>query len=102
MNKEPHTKREPRHVGRRRIGIVTVVLATGLLVAACSSNSSSSTTTTAAGTSSNNGGATAPGVTATSITIGATTPLTGPAAPGYSEIAAVPTPSSSGPMPTVE
>ncbi len=87
MNTEPHTKREPRHVGRRRIGIVTVVLATGLLVAACSSNSSS-TTTTAAGNSSNNGGATAPGVTATSITIGATTPLTGPAAPGYSEIAA--------------
>jgi branched-chain amino acid transport system substrate-binding protein len=31
--------------------------------------------------------ATAPGVTATSITIGATVPLTGPAAPGYSEIA---------------
>jgi ABC-type branched-subunit amino acid transport system substrate-binding protein len=88
MNKEPHTKREPRHAGRRRIGIVTIVLATGLLAAACSSNSTSSTTTTAAGTSSNNGGATAPGVTATSITIGATTPLTGPAAPGYSEISA--------------
>jgi ABC-type branched-subunit amino acid transport system substrate-binding protein len=86
MNKEPHTKREPRHVGRRRIGIVTIVLATGLLAAACSSNSSSSTTTTGAATGSNNGGATAPGVTATSITIGATTPLTGPAAPGYSEI----------------
>ena len=91
MSKEPPTKREARRVGRRRIGIVTVVLATGLLAAACSSNSSSSTTTTAAG-SSNNGGATAPGVTATSITIGATTPLTGPAAPGYSEIAAASNP----------
>jgi len=88
MNKDRHTNREPRHVGRRRIGIVTVVLATGLLAAACSSNSSSSTTTTGGGSSSNNGGATAPGVTATSITIGATTPLTGPAAPGYSEISA--------------
>ncbi|MGH9096514.1 MAG: ABC transporter substrate-binding protein [Acidimicrobiales bacterium] len=63
-------------------------MATWLLFAACSSNSSSSTTTTAPGNSSNNGGATAPGVTATSITIGATTPLTGPAAPGYSEISA--------------
>ncbi len=34
-----------------------------------------------------NGGATAPGVTATSITFGTHQPLTGPAAPGYSEIA---------------
>ena len=31
--------------------------------------------------------ASAPGVTATSVTIGSTQPLTGPAAPGYSEIA---------------
>jgi ABC-type branched-subunit amino acid transport system substrate-binding protein len=34
-----------------------------------------------------NGGATAPGVTATSITFGTHQPLTGPAAPGYDEIA---------------
>src|SRR5215472_4681983 len=33
------------------------------------------------------GAASTPGVTSTSITIGATVPLTGPAAPGYSEIA---------------
>jgi branched-chain amino acid transport system substrate-binding protein len=33
------------------------------------------------------GAATTPGVTSSSITIGATVPLTGPAAPGYSEIA---------------
>src|SRR6202142_3121562 len=33
------------------------------------------------------GAASTPGVTSTSINIGATVPLTGPAAPGYSEIA---------------
>ncbi|MDQ1696921.1 MAG: branched-chain amino acid transport system substrate-binding protein [Frankiaceae bacterium] len=32
------------------------------------------------------GGSSAPGVTATTVTIGSTQPLTGPAAPGYSEI----------------
>ena len=32
------------------------------------------------------GGASAPGVTATSVTIGSTQPLTGPVAPGYSEM----------------
>ena len=39
------------------------------------------------GYSSSSGGSTAPGVTATSITFGTHQPLTGPAAPGYSEIA---------------
>src|SRR5579864_1870812 len=45
--------------------------------------------TAACGSSSTGGGntASAPGVTATSVTIGSTQPLTGPAAPGYSEIA---------------
>jgi ABC-type branched-subunit amino acid transport system substrate-binding protein len=52
----------------------------GLVVAGCGSSSSSSG-------SSSGGGATAPGVTATSITFGTHQPLTGPAAPGYSEIA---------------
>jgi ABC-type branched-subunit amino acid transport system substrate-binding protein len=42
---------------------------------------------TAASYSSSNGGATAPGVTAKSITFGTHQPLTGPAAPGYDEIA---------------
>jgi len=60
----------------RGIAIVSVV---GLL-AACgnpsSSNENSGTNT-----------ASAPGITATTITIGSTQPLTGPAAPGYSEIA---------------
>ncbi len=60
-------------VFRRRIGSMAVVLAALLLVAACGTPSTSS--------------ANVPGVTKTSIMVGATTPLTGPAAPGYSEIA---------------
>jgi branched-chain amino acid transport system substrate-binding protein len=47
--------------------------------------------TAACGSSSGGGGsansASAPGITATTVTIGSTQPLTGPAAPGYSEIA---------------
>jgi ABC-type branched-subunit amino acid transport system substrate-binding protein len=58
----------------RRIAIVCVV---GLL-AACGSPSGSSNS----GTNT----ASAPGITATTITIGSTQPLTGRAAPGYSEI----------------
>jgi branched-chain amino acid transport system substrate-binding protein len=72
------------------VGVAAVVV----LVAACGSSSSSSTTsssssgaTSSSSSSSGNGGATAPGVTATSITFGTHQPLTGPAAPGYSEIA---------------
>jgi ABC-type branched-subunit amino acid transport system substrate-binding protein len=52
---------------------VTAVLA--LTVSACSSNGGGGK------------GASAPGVTATTVTIGSTDPLTGPAAPGYGEIA---------------
>jgi ABC-type branched-subunit amino acid transport system substrate-binding protein len=72
------------------------VVAVALAVAACGSSSNSSTSSSASGgsggsstssSSSNNGGSTAPGVTATSITFGTHQPLTGPAAPGYSEIA---------------
>jgi len=51
-------------------------------VTACGSSSSNSGSAGGGGTSS------APGVTATSITFGTHQPLTGPAAPGYSEIAA--------------
>ena len=54
------------------VGAVAVALAS-VTVAACGSSSSSSSS--------------APGVTATSITFGTHQPLTGPAAPGYSEIA---------------
>jgi ABC-type branched-subunit amino acid transport system substrate-binding protein len=72
------------------VGVAAVVL----VIAACGSSSSSTTTSSSSGASSSssssssgNGGATAPGVTATSITFGTHQPLTGPAAPGYSEIA---------------
>jgi ABC-type branched-subunit amino acid transport system substrate-binding protein len=51
--------------------------AAALLTAACGSSSSGGTANTAS----------APGVTASQVTIGSTQPLTGPAAPGYSEIA---------------
>lgn len=54
-----------------------------MLVAACSS-SPKSPTTGASSAAANT--ASAPGVTATSVLIGSHTPLTGPAAPGYSEI----------------
>jgi ABC-type branched-subunit amino acid transport system substrate-binding protein len=61
--------------------LAVTLAASALVVVACGSSSSSS------GGSSGSGGATAPGVTATSITFGSHQPLTGPAAPGYSEIA---------------
>ncbi|MGH2863974.1 MAG: ABC transporter substrate-binding protein [Solirubrobacteraceae bacterium] len=56
----------------RAVGIICVVVA-ALAIAGCGSSSS--------------GSSSAPGVTATSITFGTHQPLTGPAAPGYSEIA---------------
>ena len=62
-----------------RIRGIAIVCVAGLL-AACGSS-----------TSSDNSGAntaSAPGITATTITIGSTQPLTGRAAPGYSEISA--------------
>jgi branched-chain amino acid transport system substrate-binding protein len=63
--------------------------AAALAVAACSSNSSSSSGSSAGSGSSSSAAltASAPGITATTITIGSHQPLTGPAAPGYSEIA---------------
>src|SRR6202790_3777744 len=45
------------------------------------------TTSCGSGSSGTGNQASAPGVTATSVTIGSTQPLSGPAAPGYSEIA---------------
>src|SRR4051812_50061347 len=62
---------------RLTAGGALVLLAT----AACGGSSS--------GGSSGGGGSSssAPGVTSTTVTIGSTQPLTGPAAPGYSEIA---------------
>jgi ABC-type branched-subunit amino acid transport system substrate-binding protein len=65
---------------------IAVGAAAALAVAACSTSGSSSTpgsgvSASAALTAS------APGITATTITVGSHQPLTGPAAPGYSEIA---------------
>lgn len=58
---------------RRALAVVASVSMISLLTAACASSPSAVTSS--------------PGVTKNSITIGATVPLTGPAAPGYSEIA---------------
>ncbi|MGZ4182543.1 MAG: ABC transporter substrate-binding protein [Solirubrobacteraceae bacterium] len=69
------------HLSVKRSLVSAALLLGALVVVACGSSSSSS------GGSSGSGGSTAPGVTATSITFGSHQPLTGPAAPGYSEIA---------------
>jgi ABC-type branched-subunit amino acid transport system substrate-binding protein len=61
-----------------RIRAIAIVCLTGLLAACGTSGESTSGTNTAS----------APGITATTITIGSTQPLTGRAAPGYSEISA--------------
>ena len=77
-------KRTPR-LRWQAAAIMTVA---ALAVAACSSNSSSSSASGSSSSSSNAAlTASAPGITATQITIGSHQPLTGPAAPGYSEIA---------------
>jgi ABC-type branched-subunit amino acid transport system substrate-binding protein len=62
-----------------------VAVVAALVIAGCGSSSSSSGSGGSSG--GGGGGATAPGVTSTSITFGSHQPLTGPAAPGYSEIA---------------
>ena len=86
---------------RRALRIVAATATVTLLAAACSSSkskSSSSVTTSAAPVTTAAGGpattaaagpntASAPGITATEVKIGSHQPLTGVAAPGYSEIA---------------
>src|SRR6516162_7315696 len=73
---------------RRRWQAAAIMTVAALAVAACSSSSTSSSSP---GSGSSSSGAaltaSAPGITATTITIGSHQPLTGPAAPGYSEIA---------------
>jgi branched-chain amino acid transport system substrate-binding protein len=71
---------------RLRWQATALMTVTALAVAACSSSSSSSTSTSMSSSSSALT-ASAPGITPTTITIGSHQPLTGPAAPGYSEIA---------------
>src|ERR1700722_18365326 len=74
---------------RLRWQTAAIVTAAALGVAACSSSSSSSSSSSASSSSSSSAAltASAPGITPTTITIGSHQPLTGPAAPGYSEIA---------------
>jgi len=70
---------------RLRWQATALVTVTALAVAACSSSSSTSSTSTSSSSSALT--ASAPGITPTTITIGSHQPLTGPAAPGYSQIA---------------
>src|SRR5436305_1050314 len=56
-------------------------------LAAAAAFAAASAGVTACGSSSSGGSSSSPGVTSTSITFGTHQPLTGPAAPGYSEIA---------------
>jgi branched-chain amino acid transport system substrate-binding protein len=74
---------------RLRWQAAAIMTAAALGLAACSSSSSSSSSSGASSGSSSSAAltASAPGITPTTITIGSHQPLTGPAAPGYSEIA---------------
>ena len=76
---------------RLRWQAAAIMTVASLAVAACSSSSSSTAASgsSASGSSSSSSAltASAPGITPTTITIGSHQPLTGPAAPGYSEIA---------------
>jgi branched-chain amino acid transport system substrate-binding protein len=72
---------------RLRIPAIAAATVAALGVAACSSSGSSSPGANSSSSANAALSASAPGITATSITIGSHQPLTGPAAPGYSEIA---------------
>ena len=73
---------------RLRWQAAAIMTVAALAVAACSSSSSSSTSSSSSSSSSSSAlTASAPGITPTQILIGSHQPLTGPAAPGYSEIA---------------
>src|SRR6202035_1921243 len=73
---------------RLRWQAAAIMTVAALGVAACSSSSGSSSGAGSGSSSSSSAlTASAPGITPTQITIGSHQPLTGPAAPGYSEIA---------------
>jgi len=73
---------------RLRWQAAAIMTVAALAVAACSSSSSSTTSSSSSSSSSSSAlTASAPGITPTQILIGSHQPLTGPAAPGYSEIA---------------
>jgi branched-chain amino acid transport system substrate-binding protein len=70
---------------RLRWQVTAIATVAALGVAACSSSSSSSVSSSSSSSAALT--ASAPGITPTTILIGSHQPLTGPAAPGYSEIA---------------
>jgi ABC-type branched-subunit amino acid transport system substrate-binding protein len=80
-------RRHSRRSSRLRWQAAAVMTVAALGVAACSSSGSSSSSGSGSGSSSSALTASAPGITPTQILIGSHQPLTGPAAPGYSEIA---------------
>jgi len=71
----------------RGLKVLAVSATVAMVAAACGGSSSSSSSTTTTGSSGGTNQASAPGITATTVTLGSHQPLTGPAAPGYSEIA---------------
>jgi ABC-type branched-subunit amino acid transport system substrate-binding protein len=73
-------------VTRPSAALATLAVAAVTLVAACGGGGATSASTPSAGSS--GAAVNTPGVTATSILLGTHQPLTGPAAPGYDEIAA--------------
>ena len=93
-----NTRRKARHeqiTSGRTCAAVAAVAAVAMLAAACGSSGSPSSSSSSSALT-----ASAPGITATTITIGSHQPLTGVAAPGYDEIAPRPTPTSSTSTPT--
>ncbi len=68
---------------RLRLPVIAAAVTASLVAAGCGSGSSSGS-----GGSGGGAAASAPGITSTQILIGSHQPLTGPAAPGYSEISA--------------
>ena len=77
-----------RRTHRLRWQAAAIMTVAAFTVAACSSSSGSSSSAGSGSSSSSSAlTASAPGITPTQIMIGSHQPLTGPAAPGYSEIA---------------
>src|ERR1022692_1359182 len=72
---------------RPNVAAVAGLAALAMVAAACGSSGSSSSSPSSSSSSSSALTASAPGITATTITIGSHQPLTGVAAPGYDEIA---------------
>jgi ABC-type branched-subunit amino acid transport system substrate-binding protein len=72
--------KSPRATMSRAAALCAVATAVAITAAACGGSSGG-------GGGSSSSAASAPGVTKTTVTIGSHQPLTGPAAPGYSEIA---------------